>query len=463
MVAYSKKILFTTTTLISLLLISCELTKKDKTCYFGGEIINPNSKYMYLCKDNVIIDTIELDKNNRFFQKYDTLSEGMYTFRHEPEYQYIYFAPGDSLMIRLNTNDFDNSLAFCGRGDQKNNFLIELFLKNEDIKNSSFDIYDKDFKHFSKSIESAYQKNKTFYQRRKKEIDWSDEFDLYAKNMLEMPYLAQKEMYPRIHQKRTGDDVFKFLPKDYYSFRKNIDFNNEKLMTYSPFLKYLTAMLENTTQKIKNEDESILEINTNKLKVADSIFTNKKIKNSILNNIAFLYLLEDQNSTNNQSFIKEYLKFSTDKVKQKDIIKICESTQMLSIGKYLKETSLVDKENRKHTVNEIFKRNTVLFFWVSDAKSHMEMAHKRADELKTKYPNWDFVAVNIDGSTTKWKESLSKLEYKNILELHSNNFDDMKDKWVITKIQRTMLIENGGKIKNGFISLFDANFESYLK
>ncbi|GAW90036.1 hypothetical protein FPS14_contig00038-0012 [Flavobacterium psychrophilum] len=43
----------------------------------------------------------------------------MYTFKHEPEYQQIYFEKNDSLMVRLNTNEFDNSLTFCGRGDEK--------------------------------------------------------------------------------------------------------------------------------------------------------------------------------------------------------------------------------------------------------------------------------------------------------------------------------------------------------
>jgi len=115
MIAYFKKLLFISSLSSTALFISCAdiLKGGDSASYFGGEIINPNSKYVYLCKDNEVIDTIELDKNNRFFQKYDTLSSGMYTFKHDPEYQYIYFDKGDSLMIRLNTREFDNSLTFC--------------------------------------------------------------------------------------------------------------------------------------------------------------------------------------------------------------------------------------------------------------------------------------------------------------------------------------------------------------
>ena len=96
----------------------------DYVAYFGGEIVNPNSEYVYFCKDNEVIDTLKLDKKNRFFIHFDSLSPGLYTFKHEPEYQYVYFDKNDSLMVRVNTKDFDGSLSFCGRGDEKNNFLI---------------------------------------------------------------------------------------------------------------------------------------------------------------------------------------------------------------------------------------------------------------------------------------------------------------------------------------------------
>ncbi|WP_227658724.1 hypothetical protein [Flavobacterium haoranii] len=117
-------------------LTSCEKVFEPDgyEAYFGGEIINPQSKEILFLKNGVVIDTIKLDENNRFLHKFDSLAPGLYTFQHAPEYQYIFFDKNDSIMIRLNTNDFDNSLAFCGRGDEKNNFLIDQFLKNEKEK-----------------------------------------------------------------------------------------------------------------------------------------------------------------------------------------------------------------------------------------------------------------------------------------------------------------------------------------
>ena len=54
----------------------------------------------------------------------------MYTFSHV-EFQVFYLNPGDSLMLRVNTLEFDESLSFTGMGSKGNNLLIDLFLLNE--------------------------------------------------------------------------------------------------------------------------------------------------------------------------------------------------------------------------------------------------------------------------------------------------------------------------------------------
>jgi hypothetical protein len=462
MIAYLKKLQFLLPLISPIFLTSCARVFQDNdySAYFGGEIINPNSKNVYLCRDNEIIDTIALDKNNRFFTKYDSLTPGMYTFKHEPEYQYIYFGKNDSLMIRLNTHEFDNSLTFCGRGDEKNNFLIELFLKNEDDRNAGYDIYDYDLEKFENKIDADFKEKNAFYERRKEDINWDEDFDIYAKSMLEMPYLAQKEIYPLAHKFRTGQEVCKKLPKDYYAFRKNIDFNNEKLTHFSPFVRYLTSMMNNVTCS-KDGNNKSLENNIKKLDVADSIFTNQKIKNAVLNNIAFMYMLEDQNMMNNKKFLDKYFKLCTDKEKQKEIKKIAEATQTMSPGKTLQKVLLINPKGEKVDFNSLLKKNTVVYFWTSEARSHMESVHKRADELKAKYPNWDFIAVNIDDTNETWKSTLQNYNLSEN-ELHAVDFKEIKDKWVITKIHRAMLINADGTINNGFVSLFDASFDKYL-
>ncbi|MDO9595661.1 MAG: hypothetical protein Q7J19_11765, partial [Lutibacter sp.] len=130
------------------LTMGCKKIQEQGVTYFGGQIINPETNFVLFLKDEKVLDTLLLDENNRFLKKIPSLQEGLYTFKHGNEFQYVYLAPSDSVLVRLNTWDFDQSLVFSGKGSAKNEFLINLFLQNEKEENmmyQNFDLNEQDF------------------------------------------------------------------------------------------------------------------------------------------------------------------------------------------------------------------------------------------------------------------------------------------------------------------------------
>ena len=454
---------------IIVLFSSCKNEFKgcEYVAYFGGEVVNPNNPYVLFCKDNEVIDTLKLDENNRFFTQFDSLAPGLYSFKHEPEYQYVYFDKNDSIMVRLNSKDFDESIIFCGRGEEKNNFLMELYLKNEKDKYKMFEYFDDNFEDFSKEIDSTYSKETTFYNAKKTEIKWSDDFDLFAKAAIDFSYYSKKELYPLVHKIRTGEDMIEKLPADYYDYRKKIDFNNVELSNYAPYVMYLSHMLNNMgTINYHNhftEKDLALKTNINKMTIADTLIKNAKVKDNILNNIAFTYMLEDQNMTNNNKFLDTYKKISTDKSKKNEITTLCNAIQMLKVGNSLPEVPLIDLKGYSIPLKNLTKPNTVFFFWTEKAKSHLEAVHLKVMALKSKFPQYNFVAVNINDSEEDWKSTLDKYKFKGVTELHCSDFETIKNKWAINKIHRTIILDNKGLIKNAFTNIFDSQFEENLK
>ena len=448
-------------------LTSCKRTFKedDYVAYFGGEILNPQEKYILFLKDDEVIDTIYLDKNNRFIHKFDSLPPGLYSFKHNPEYQYVYFDKNDSLMVRLNTFDFDNSVVFCGRGDEKNNFLMELYLKNEADKNNMYDNFDKDVKSFIKNIDSSFAIRKSFYLKRKAEIGWDENFDVVAKACLDFHHITKKEIYPYAHQFRTGENIRTKLPSNYYEHRKEVDFENALLTNYSPFIKYVSVMLNNVALQKDHLDlnENSLENNIEKLNITDTLIKNQKVKNVVLNNVALMYLLEDQNMYNNQKFIERYLQLTTDKENKKEISEIYNSVQNLKVGNRLPKIEFVNSSYQPVDINTLINKPTVLFFWTSHAESHFAASHKTVTELQSKYPNYEFIGINVNDNDANWKNALKKYNFEGIKELHAIDFETIRKQWVITKIHRIIILNADGTIKNGFANLFDVNFEQNLK
>ena len=462
------KILVLPALLLSLL-TSCkkEFSGDNYVAYFGGEVSNPTSPYVLFCKDNIVIDSIPLNKDNTFSIKFDSLTPGLYTFKNEPEYQYVYFDKNDSIKVHIDSKDFDESINFCGRGDQKNNYLMEMYLRNEKDKNNMFEVFDFGFDKFNNYINKTNKENQKFYASKKEEIKWSDDFDVYAKGIVNFPFYTKKEIYPMIHKMRTGEDVTSKLPKDFYAFRKKIEYSNEALVEFSPFIMYLDHMLNNVgAVNYHNHFTDVdlaLKTNINKLNIADTLIKNERVRNIVLNNIALKYLLEDQNMVNNQEFLITYHKLSTDKSKKNEILKIGNAIQLLTEGKILPEVQLVTPEGNSISSNSLITKNTILFFWSEKLTSHLIAAHKKVLDLKTKYPNYNFIAINLDDDSDKWKAALKKYNFGTITELHCANFEDIKNKWAITKVHRTLIINADKTIKNGFTNMFDVHFEDDLK
>lgn len=448
-------------------LISCKdgFMGENHVAYFGGEIENPKNNFVVFMKNDKVTDTFYLDKNNRFFHKFDSLTPGLYSFKHDPEYQYVFFDKNDSLMIRLNSNDFDTTLMFCGRGDEKNNFMMELFLKDMNLKNNLFDIYEKPEQIFSKYIDSSNQNIKKLYNKRKSFIKWSKEFDEVAKANIVLNYAYKKEVFPIVHEFKTGENIKTKLPKSYYNYRKNIDVNKSNLLYYSPFINYMSSMLNNIvlTESKGNLNDMSLENNIKKLEIVDTLIKNKHVKNLVVNNIANMYLLSDQCSINNGKFFTLYSKMVSDEKMKAKVMKTANNIKKLRNNNVLPEINLLDTNNKTVQINELFTKKTIIYFWTKQSDSHSFYSHKKVDELKAKYSDIDFIAININNTQEDWLKEIKSKKYNNSIELRATDFDELQNKWVINKVYRTLIINKNGTINNAFVSLFDANFESYLQ
>lgn len=447
-------------------LASCKNDGDDYSAYFGGVVTNPTTPYILFIKDNKVIDTLPLDKENHFFVKFDSLSPGLYSFKHEPDFQYVYFDKNDSLVVSINTSNFDESIVFSGKGDKKNNFMMDLYLDQEKDRKASKEVYYKDYKAFKKVTDSTYSKREDFYKKNKAMIKWSDGFDFYANARLKLNYYNKKENYSYIQKLETGHKITYQIPPNFYNFRKNINFNDVRLTNFSPFVRYLTAMLNNMSVTPgycdKNYDENSLKDNIVKLDIADSIFTDKKIKNEILNNIAFAYMLKDHNVIDNQRFLEHYLKLSTDNPEINGIKKMSEAILLLKEGKKLPAIKLLDIDNNLFDIQKDITKETVLFFWTACAQSHLDLMYKKLNILKEEHKDVNFIAINID-EDREWKKIISTYDFENAQQLRAGNFKALKDKWVFTKINRTIILNSDGTIKNAFTNLMDEKFTDYLK
>jgi spore germination protein GerM len=210
-------------------------------------------------------------------------------------------------------------------------------------------------------------------------------------------------------------------------------------------------------------DDMSLECNIKKLEIVDTLIKNKHVKNLVVNNIANMYLLSDQCSINNGKFFALYSKMVSDKNMKAKVMKTANNIQKLRNNNVLPEIGVIDTNNKRVQINDLITKKTIIYFWTKQSDSHSFYSHKKVDELKAKYPDIQFIAININNTQEDWLKEIKAKKYSNSIELRAIDFEELQNKWVINKVYRTLIINKNGTINNAFVSLFDANFESYLQ
>ena len=455
--------------LFSVFIFSCSKKENSNTVYFGGEIINPNDDYIVLYQNQTFIDSIKLDDNNRFFVDLgEKLESGLYYFTHKPERQYIFIEKGDSILIRLNTLDFDESLVFTGNGAEKNNFLIDMYLLNEDEENLILKYYTLETSNFVSKLDSLKSMKIEQYDDLINQFDLSDEAKKILTASIYFPYYKSKELYPYMHNKLLHKDDIKLVASDYYNYRNELNLNDKQLSYFGPYFSFVRTRLNSLSLsecKSACHDGNIesYHFQVHKLKLIDSIIEDEALRDNLFRNTAYEYLLKDQkNMRANQKFIKAFNKITNNDDHMEEIHHLYNSIQELQYGNKFPEISLVDVNGETIFSNDVIKGKTVFYFWSIDQRTHMKNINKKIKILAKAYPSYNFIGINISENQAKWLDAIKNLKLKASHQYRCSNANETR-KFVIDDLNKVIFINEDGTIVNAFTKLYEPHFEKKLQ
>ena len=296
--------------LILLLFFSC---KSDNTTVFSGKILNNTSDSISIYKDNNMIYEAVVDVDGLFNITIDTISSGLYTFYHEPEFQYIIIDENDNLQIRLNTLDFDESLVYTGKGSSKNNFLMDVFLRSENDEldiNSKLDLA---FDTFKNLVDSLYNKQMNSFKLFKENNILSNSSKEIINTAILYPYISKFHSY--IIRNNIEEEIQKDL---FINYQNEISYDLDALAYFKPYIDFLYLHIYNNV-KIKKEYENSLDFNIQRLSYTDKIIKSKLVKSRVLRFHAFGFILQRQDDVKNKTFLKAFFEISKDKKVNEEI------------------------------------------------------------------------------------------------------------------------------------------------
>lgn len=455
--------------------MGCGHHKKEFT-YFGGQIVNPKSDTIVLYKNDIPLDTAYLDENNHFLFKFeDNFTGGLYYFFNQPEYQNIILEEGDSLLFRLNTLDFDESLVFSGKGAKKNNMLISQFLQNEKdqdfITNNYYTLPAKKYKAKIDSI-VTYRKQKLdiFFEAEKTSAVTKN----ILTNHLYLNLYRFLELYPYVHHKHKEKPDYSYFNKQFYKFRNNIKVNDKEFSYFTPMLKYLKAYSADEAYKVvikKYPDMAAQEIlqtfeyHIAKLKILDEYVKQKDTRDNIFRNVAYMFFLDEKrDSKYDEQYMKAFKEYSGDNVYLSEIEDIYNNLQNLKEGSVLKNNvTLINADGKKIGLVDINGgKLTVYYFWALYQANHFRYITQKVNALKEKYPKVHFVGVNKDLTQVEWLEALNQYHMDSDNQFRIENYDSVSKQLMINSMNKVMIISNDGTIIDAFANINSMNLENLL-
>ena len=442
---------------IFLLLSSCKQNEKDNGTFFGGEILNPKSDHVLLMQQNEVLDTIFLDQKNVFGKTFYDLKPGLYSFKHGNEFQYIYLEPKDSINVRLNTWDFDESLVFDGKGSEKSEFLLDLFLNNEREYWNYYSYYKLPEKEFNGKFNSSLNRNISQFKKfAQSNPQLSTDFLHLAEGASTFTLYSMKELYPMVYNRhyKTADSLV--LSPEYYNYRDNINLNDEILADYYAYQNYLSAHIYNDVISKNNFD--ISEENL-KQQVLQSIVENvniESLKNSLLYQ-EISKLIFNPNSNINPAFLNIFYENCTDDDLVKNIKETLRLKETIENYDLIKDIKFVDRQDKIKTLDQLIGGNPALVLFSKQHDLSNEALDKRLDYLSKKFPDVIIVNLHFDTGDTE-------ISYHNTSNFNYKLIDPKSiSSYVSDKFPRSLIINKKGEIINNFSLLYDYSLEKELK
>lgn len=446
---------------LCLILLGCTNTKENSSTFFGGKIINPKTKFVVLYANDKVIDTLLLNDRNKFLGTYDNLDEGLYYFQHGNENQYIYLEPRDSLMLRLNTWDFDESLVFAGKGAERNNILIDIFLETENERKNFYQLNKLKSNAYKSKIDSIIElKLHTYNDYKEKHPNETESYFKILKTALVYPIYSRVERYPINHVYISRKDDFPKIETSFYGYRSSLDYDNNSLMYYTPYARYITNYLYNITysmghKPMKNEFSSGFTLDL--LNTINAKINSKDSKNAFLKRTVLDHFYRKSSCDLNEKAFDVFFTLSSNEGDKALLKNLIEDNKLIRKGDKIKGFTILDFTNQPIQIKDFTtNKNSVLLFWNKEYISK-SMISSRIPFLQKKYPLLNFAVIEIDGDNTN---RIKDIDIKNQYFINSKT---LESNFLTSKMHRTILVNKNGIVENGYAAISSGNIHKQLK
>ncbi|MCX6221030.1 MAG: TlpA disulfide reductase family protein [Bacteroidia bacterium] len=429
--------------LITVLIVSCKQEKSTNHIILSGKIEKPSTDSLSI-KDNVQ-KVLHVMKLNDDFTFNDTLeiTEGYYSLNSGTESTQLYLKPGFDIHLTFNTDKFDESIAYAGKGAPENNYLAKKFLLVESLgKFKDYQYYGQlEENDYLKLTDSLYNLNMTLFNENSQRFD--KEFIYLEISTLKYQKLREQALYETTRRMITGINDFK-VSSDYYPrLFKEIDLSNEKLLKISDYIYFVDSYIWQITNNQLNGNDSI-DFQLSYLETIEKGIANKKLRQE-LSYIVGKYRLDRSKKLDK---VFEKIKANIENIDYiNEIEPKYQTLKKIEKGALSPSFQLHDINEKKIALEDLKGQIVYIDIWSTTCLPCMaEIPHLKKLEESFIGKNIKFVSINVIDSKEHWQETVKEKEMGGIqLFAPDTKVPFFKD-YLVRGIPRFILIDKNGRI-----------------
>lgn len=431
--------------LIITFIYSCKKYEINNTLIFSGKIENPTSDTLnILNKNQDLIKFILLNKNNTFRDTL-TLPEGYYSLQNGNKITQIYLKPNFDLYLTLNTENYNKSIKFEGKGAEENNYLVQKTLLEQSFSELNYHGYYALLNEidFLKLTDSLFNVQKKILDEN---INLDNDFYFIEFKSLEFRKFDKYLSFQGIKRIVTKNKDFE-VSENYPNAFLTIDLSNDKLLISPDYLPYVQSYLRKRTREIINKNNENVDYYLEYVKIAKEEIKSNLIKQEILYSIGKWDLYYTKKIDSVFNLIKpallnaEYLSEVTEKYEKIKNIKKGAISPIFKLKDINGKTIALNKLRGKLVYIDIWAT------WCSPCIKEIPSLKKLEAYFKGK--DIQFVSICISDTEERWKKMVKDKELGGIQLFAPDEKISFLEDYSIQGIPRFILIDKDGKIIDG--------------
>ena len=423
------------------LLISCTQTDKTNYALLSGKITEPNSPKLHIMGDSGnVVREIAVREDGTFA---DTVfnTNGFYMLNDGEENTALYLENGYNLNLTLDTKQFDETIAYTGKGAETNNYLAQKFLKDEKVTANYEKLYRLDEKQFVEKISMLYVDLEKMLQGLPKKF-----VEIERKN-LQYNKANMLGSYQTSHGFVTKDNTFK-VSADFPDPYKDIALNDEEEYKRNKNYRNIieNIFFANVTSRAQKPENSVSFAKS----MSDGLneMSPGTIREGLAKGIAYAI---NSGDADNESLYRSIMESTSDTEFKEKITKRMEILRALTKG--ADSPVFVDYQNYNGGTTSLtdlkgkFVYIDVWATWCGPCLAEIPAFKELVARYKGR--NISFVSISIDAPSYKetWRQMIKEKETNWMQLLAESDWDSkfVKD-YGINFIPHFILIDSDGKI-----------------